>query len=454
MEHSRERSVFSWLDSLSFNRFHTLILVLGGLVLAGAGFDLQIVAYAMPLVVREWGLSPVEAGAMVSYGFLGLMTGAIGFGIAADRIGRKKTLLAAIAAFSLVCGATSLARTYPVFCALRFLTGLGIGGAFPLTVTLLAEFSPSRTRARLVTASVSGFTLGWVIAASVSMVFVPLYGWRFLFLAGLAPLSLLPCLALLMPESVRFLAAAGDRSRALGAVRKIEKIARIEPGQWPEEAFSTPVAERRAGLVLLFRKGLAPVTVLVWLVYLLNTMALYGLSGWLPTILVQQGFSLVKSYGYAMVQAAGSAGGGFLLGCFMDRFSRKTGLVLTYLAAGLSVIFFGSVTGNGYLFVAGALTGVFVLGTPTALNVVCSEIYPTALRSTGVASTQAIGRIGSIAGPMIGGLLQGSGVGFRTLFLLFALPCFACMLLVSLLPVNVRGEALEEVDEKVMSRAL
>lgn len=453
MEHPGKHGVFPWLDSLPFNRFHALAVTLSGLVLVAAGFDLQIVAYAMPVLTREWHLSPVQAGTMVSYGLLGLMAGAVGFGIVADRIGRKKALLTAVAAFSLICGLASLARTYAGFCVLRFFTGVGIGGAFPLTVALLAEFSPSKVRARLVTASVSGFTLGWAVAASVSMFIVPRYGWRPLFQLGLSPLLLLPFLAFLMPESVRFFAGKGRIAEALREVRKVEKIVRVRPASWSAGDLAAPPPKPGPGLAHLFRGGLASMTVLVWLVYLLNTMALYGLSSWLPALLVKQGFSLVKSYGYTMVQAAGSAGGGFLLGYFMDRFSRKAGLVLTYLAGGLSVVFFGSVTSNGYLFLAGALMGVFVLGTPTALNVVCSEIYPTAIRSTGVASTQAMGRIGSILGPILGGLLQGSGVGFHTLFFLFALPCFACMVLVRLFPINVRGEALEEVSEKLGSPA-
>ena len=198
---------------------------------------------------------------------------------------------------------------------------------------------------------------------------------------------------------------------------------------------------------MLFRGELAAMTLLIWATYLLNTMALYGLSSWLPSLLVKQGFSLVKSYGYSMVQAGGSAVGGFLLGCFMDRFGRKQGLVLTYLLGGFSMVFFGMVTTNLYLFLAGAATGVFVVGTPTALNVVCSEVYPTGVRSTGVAAMQAVGRIGSIMGPMVGGLIQTFGFTFHQFFLLFAIPCFICMFLVLFYPINVRGETLEAVSE-------
>lgn len=450
MEQKEKTGVFPWLDNLTFNRFHTVTLVLIGLVLTAAGFNLQILSYAMPLIAKEWALSPVQTGAMVSYGFVGLMVGAIGFGTVADRLGRKKGLVTAICVFSLLSGAASLARGYTSFCVLRFFSGVGIGGAFPLAVALLSEFSPSRIRGRLVTAAVSGFTFGWAVAASVSMAFIPHYGWRFVFQLGLLFLFLLPPITLALPESVRFLVARGRHAEALKAVSRIEQSARLQPGLWTEADLGLPTYGAHGSFATLFRGGLAPMTLLVWSTYLLNNIALYGLAVWLPSLLVKEGFSLVKSYSYAMVQAGGSAAGGFLLGCFMDRFGRKPGLMLIYLAGGFSVVLFGLAAGNNlYLFLAGAATGVFVLGTPTALNVVCSEIYPTNVRSTGVASTQAAGRIGSILGPMAGGLVQGFGIGFHEFFLLFAIPCFVCILFVGLFPINVRGEALEAVGERL-----
>lgn len=446
MQSSKESNVFSWLDGLAFNRFHILMLLLTGLTLTAAGFSLQTLAYAMPLMVREWGLSPVRAGTMVSWGFAGLMVGAVGFGAVSDRIGRKKSLMAAVSVFSIAGSAASLAPGYTSFCLLRFLTGVGIGGAFPLAVALLSEFSPAGSRARLVTAAVSGFTLGWATAATASMALIPLFGWRPVFGLGILFLLLLPFIRTSVPESVRFLV---EKGLYLSAMNQLDVIERVAGTVAVRRTLGGPVSLAPAvhkGLVDLFRGRLAVMTILVWSTYLLNTMVLYGLSVWLPSLLVNQGFSLVKSYTYAMVQAGGAAFGGLALGLLMDRFGRKSGLVLTYLLGGFAVVFFGLARTDFHLFLAGAATGIFVVGTPTALNVVCSEIYPTGVRSTGIASAQAAGRIGSIMGPLAGGMLQAFEVSFHQFFLLFAVPCFACMLLAASYPVNVRGEALEAVS--------
>ncbi|TWJ14165.1 MFS transporter [Geobacter argillaceus] len=197
-------TVAQWCDRLTFNRFHALVMALAGMILVFDGYDAQIIAYVMPQLIKEWHLTPLVAGSMASYGFVGLMIGAAAFGTYADRIGRKKGLMIALTIFSVFSGAAFWAPNFQVFCILRFLAGLGMGGAMPLTITLVTEFAPAKIRGKAVSIMFAGFTLGWAVAALVAMIVIPLLGWRMVLLFGFLPILILPVLKASLPESVRF----------------------------------------------------------------------------------------------------------------------------------------------------------------------------------------------------------------------------------------------------------
>ena len=442
--------VFDWLDKLKFNRFHTSLTILIGLIFIAAGYNSQVIAYVVPLALKEWHLTPLAAGTMISASHFGLMLGAIGFGMASDRLGRRKTIMLAVASLSVFSSAAYFAPNYEIFCLLRLLAGLGIGGAVPLSSTIVSEFAPAAIRARLLTAAAGGFTLGWAVAGLVATALIPGFGWRAVLLIGLLPVFLLPILQFYLPESVRFLANRMRYREAIREIQRIERIARLESKDWTPDNFGQLGSEPKAKLGELFRPGLRGMTLLVWGSYLFNFLAIYGLSTWLPSLLANAGFSLAKSFSYGIVQAIGSSVGGFLLGCILDTFGRKRGLCLTYFLGGLSVLWFGAVTSEVFLYIAGLATGVFVVSVPVALHVVAGETYPTHIRSTGAGWAYAVGRVGSIGGPIIGGAIQMAGLSIGQFFALFSLPCFICVLLVALYPVAVRKDALEAVTAKLL----
>jgi len=442
--------VFDWLDKLKFNRFHIILTTLIGLIFIAGGYNSQVVAYVLPLALKEWHLTPLAAGTMMSASHFGLMLGAIGFGMASDRIGRKKTIMLAVASLSVFSSAAYFAPNYEVFCVLRVIAGLGIGGAVPLSSTIVSEFAPAAIRARLLTAAAGGFTLGWAVAGLIGTALIPDYGWRVVLLFGLLPVFLLPMLQFYLPESIRFLAGKMRYDEALREIKRVEKMVSFEHKEWKPYNFAQPHAEPKAKLRELFRPGLRGMTLLVWCSYLFNFLAIYGLSTWLPSLLANAGFSLAKSFSYGIVQAIGSTVGGFFLGCILDAFGRKRGLCLTYFVGGLSIIWFGAVTSEMPLYFAGLATGVFVVSVPVALHVVAGETYPTHIRSTGAGWAYAMGRIGSISGPIAGGAIQMTGLSVSQFFMLFSLPCFVCVFLVALYPVAVKKDALETVTAKLL----
>jgi len=443
-------SVFDWLDELKFNRFHRRLLILASLVSIFAGYNSQIIAYIVPSALMEWQLTPLKAGTMISYGFLGLMVGAAGFGLVSDRIGRKKSIMIVVVVFSVLNSAAYFAPNFEIFCLLRFLSGIGIGGVIPLIITLVSEFAPAGVRARFLTFSGGSFTIGWALAGLIAMGLIPHFGWRMVLLIGILPVFLLPALRAYLPESVRFLVMKKCYPDAIREIQRIERLARIEPRTWGPDTFTQADPLSAAGFREVFRPGLRVMTILVWCTYLFSMLALYGLSTWLPALLAISGFSLVKSYSFGIVQSLGAFVGGYLLGCLMDAFGRKPGLCLSFFLGGLSLLLFSAVTSDLVLYIAGAASGIFLVSIPAALHVVAGEIYPTRIRSLGLGSAYAVGRVGSITGPILGGIIQMAGFSFGQFFLFFSVPSFICVILVAFYPVGVRKEGLEEVTAKLL----
>jgi MFS family permease len=297
----------------------------------------------------------------------------------------------------------------------------------------------------------SGFMIGPAIAGLISIFLIPAYGWRVVLLFSLMPLAFIPVLYFLLPESVRFLAQKERYDRAINELRRVEKAAGVPPVNWTKESFALPIAQT-ASMKHLFTKKLAIMTILIWLVYFFNLLVVHGLTTWLPTLLVKSGVSLVKSYGYALLNHIGGAFGAICLGAAMDRFGRKSALVSAYVLAGITVWLFGLLTGSPIaLYVVGTAAGFFVIGGQAAQHAVTAEIYPTFVRSTGVGSALTMGRFGAVCGPLLGGILQTEGFSFSQYFIIFAIPCFLCAAFVLFYRVNVKGEALETVQVELAS---
>jgi benzoate transport len=441
-------NVAAFCDELTFNRFHWTLLLLGGLTLIFDGYDSQILSYVMPHVIREWHLSPVVAGSVVSYGMIGLMIGTAGLGMLADRIGRKIPLILGLVTFSVFNGGLFWVHSFRTFCILRFLAGIGMGGALTLNITLASEFAPAKVRARMVGIMFVGFMLGPAIAGTCSMLFIPSYGWRIVLFFALLPLIIIPFLFYFLPESVRYLAQKGRYDKAISVLRRMERAARVAPIEWTKESFALPAIERKASVKQLFTSKLAIMTILVWLTYFFSFFVGYSFLTWLPTLLHKAGFSLVRSYAYAVVNNFAGVLGSIFLGMAADRFGRKWGLASAYVVVAFVTWLFGLAAGiPAVLYILALATGFFGGGVQSAQHAASGETYPTFMRSTGVGWALTMGRFGAICGPLFGGFLQSAGFSFSHFFALIAVPYLFCAILVLFYRVNVKGEGLETVEE-------
>src|SRR5246127_4540319 len=304
-----------------------LLLICAG-VLFLDGFDTQAIGYVAPALAKEWHLGKGALGPVFSAGLFGLMIGALGFGRLADRVGRKRIIIFSTVAFGMGPFVTAFAKDITTLLIIRFLTGLGLGGAMPNAIALTSEYNPQRRRATMVMIMFCGFSIGAALGGPLAAWLIPQFGWRAVFLVGgLAPLVMAPILVLRLPESVRFLATAGHApERVAQLLKKISPHTAFAPGV--EFLVHEP---HLAGLPVahLFREGRTPVTLLLWVVFFMSLLDIYFLANWLPTVLNDLGASVSQAVLIGSMLQVGGVVGTFALGRIIDRFSFRA-LALVY----------------------------------------------------------------------------------------------------------------------------
>jgi len=393
-----------FIDRQPVGGFQIRLLLTCAGVLFLDGFDTQAIGYVAPALAKEWGLTKATLGPVFSAGLFGLMIGALVFGPLADRVGRKKIIIFSTAAFGLGALATALAQDVNTLLVIRFLTGLGLGGAMPNTIAMTSEYNPQRRRATMVMIMFCGFSIGAALGGFLAADLIPRYGWRSVFIVGgIAPLLMLPVLVWRLPESVRFLATAGHAPE-----RVAELLKRISPHSAfaPDARFVVHEAHL-AGIpvVHLFREGRTAATLLLWVVFFMSLLDIYFLANWLPTVLNDLGASVSEAVVIGSMLQVGGVVGTFALGSVIDRFSFRA-LALVYFGAVFAVGAIGQLSHSAVLVsIAIFAAGFCVVGGQIAANALAAAFYPTSVRSTGVGWALGIGRIGSIIGPLVGGML-------------------------------------------------
>ena len=260
---------------------------------------------------------------------------------------------------------------------LRFLTGLGFGGAMPNAVALTSEFSPHRRRATMVMAMFAGFSVGAALGGLLAAALIPAYGWRSVFLVGgIAPLLLFPVLLFILPESIRYLALVGGRDREVA-----DLLRRVTPGaNLDADAHFVVQEPKLSGLPVahLFAAGRGTTTLLLWVVFFMSLLDLYLLPNWLPTVLNDLGVSVSAAAAIGAMLQVGGVVGTFTLGHFIDRYSFRA-LALTYACAAVAITAIGLTSHSTNLVTVAIFSAGFcIVGGQIATNALTATYYPTA----------------------------------------------------------------------------
>jgi AAHS family 4-hydroxybenzoate transporter-like MFS transporter len=416
--------VRDFIDQRKFGKYQLAVTAMCALAVFLDGFDTQAIGYVAPAIVKTFHVSRAALAPVFSASLIGLMLGALLGGPLADRIGRRPVLLMGMLVFGVLSLLTASAESIESLLVLRLLTGLGLGSVMPNAVALTSEFSPERTRSTAVMWMFCGFSLGAALGGLAAAGLIQDFGWKSVFVVG----GVLPCIAVVglwiyLPESVRFLVLKGGQERKIGAIlTKIDPgfVLAAEAGFVRDEATSThfPVRE-------LFADKRAMLTLLLWIVFFMSLMDLYFLSNWLPTVISDAGISISSAALITSMLQIGGTVGTLMLGRVFDKMSPFRALSFIYFVGALSIVLVGMVgTSTPLLVITIFAAGFCVVGGQIGANALAAKSYPTAIRATGVGWSLGIGRIGSIVGPVVGGILLSLQWEMHQVFLIAAIPVF------------------------------
>ncbi|MBN7822545.1 MFS transporter [Bowmanella yangjiangensis] len=422
----------SVIDSNRLSRSQLLILIMVGLTVVMDGFDVQSMGYVAPAIIADWGVSKAELGPVFGAGLFGMLVGSLTLSVLADKIGRRPVLIWATVFFSLCMLVTAHVTSIGQLQVIRFVTGLGLGAIMPNALALVGEFSPRNKRVTLMMLVSCGYTIGAVLGGLVSAWMIPLWGWQSVFyLGGIFPLLIAALMYVFVPESMQFLVVKGRRLDEVGRT-----LRRIDPSLKVDGSTRYALAETAQGsapVVELFREGRGVATVLLWVVNFMNLLNLYFLSSWLPTIATSAGLSTSTAVMVGTTLQVGGVLGTLLMGPVIDRIGFFKVLVPCFALAALSIALIGQPgIGLPLLFLVVTVTGFCIIGGQPAVNALAATYYPTALRSTGLGWSLGIGRWGSIAGPVLGGLLIQFEWSNSEIFLAMAVPTVIAALMLFL----------------------
>jgi len=440
-------NIASRIDRLPMTPMLKKILLLTGIGWMFDAMDQGMVSGVMAAIGKEWALSTGQIGWLGSVGMLGMILGAALSGMAADKWGRRAVIMWTLVIYGISSILSGLAVNFTMLIILRFLTGFGLGGELPAASTLVSEYSPTKIRGRNVIILESFWAWGWIIAAFVAYMLIPVYGWRVAFFVGGVPALFAAVFRMAVPESPRYLQSVGKHDEAEALVQKMETQANITS---QEKAADEPVDNNiKASFFELWSKDYLRSTVVLWVIWFGINFGYYGFVLWTPSLLVAKGFALTKSFEFTLIMCLAQLPGYFSAAYLVEKLGRKKVLAIYFAGTALSAWLFGHADSVEQILIFGSLLYFFSLGSWGCVYAYTPEVYPTFFRATGSGWAAAFGRIGAFIAPFIVPVVYnyfGTETGYTNVFIMLTAVFVAVALVVIIFGKETMGKSLEEIS--------
>ncbi|MDY6051887.1 MAG: MFS transporter [Rothia sp. (in: high G+C Gram-positive bacteria)] len=442
-----EHQLTQELDQMPLTGKHAKLLGITGIGWSLDAMDVGLLSFVIAALGVHWQLSNQDASLLASIGFIGMAIGATVGGKLSDTFGRRHIFAITLLIYGVATGLSALATTFTALLALRFLIGLGLGAELPVASTYIAEFSPRRVRGRMVVLLEAFWAIGWILAALIGTYIVrdSENGWRWALAIGCIPALYALVVRLGLPESVRYLIS---KNRTAEAQEVINSFAASKPLALKEKTRPQPAnppattgqltAEAKA--TSLWSPALRRRTAAFWAIWFCINLSYYGAFIWIPSLLVQQGFSLITSFTFTLIMTCAQLPGYAASAWLIERWGRRSTLAIFLTGSALAAALYGASHETTMLIISGCLLSFFNLGAWGALYAVGPELYPVHLRGSGTGSAAGFGRLASIIAPLLVPFLM-PHIGIPGLFGVFAAAFITAAAATLLLP-ETRGREL------------
>ena len=436
------------IERLPISSWHVKARTIIGVATFFDAFDALTIAQVLPVLVPLWGLTTPQVGFMISTGYLGQLLGALFFGWLAERFGRVRAMIWAVATFALFSVFCGLASDFDMLLACRTLQGFGLGGEVPVAAVYISEIARAKGRGRFVLLYELIFSFGVVAAGLVGSYVVPSIGWRAMFFIGAFPAVIAVFLQRILPESPRWLASRGRLAEAETALSQIETATQKATGAPLLPVIETDVAPAGSGTWRsIFGPHYLRRTLVLWTIWFGSYIVYYGLSTWMPT-LFRSVFKLPlqTALQYGLVMNLVGLVGAAVCALTIDYFGRRSWFTISL---GGSALFLG------VLWIQGAQSALQVLALASCayffatagavgLYLYTPELYPTRIRAFGAGAATAWLRLASMVGPLVIGMTIAEGL--NTVFATFGVVAIVGALITFFFAVESKGRILEELS--------